>query len=67
MVQNGGGSLTAVVQLTAVLVLMAVYSPVLMLVFLATAPLYALLMRFSARWLRPIFDTLEEGFGKYHS
>jgi ATP-binding cassette subfamily B protein len=67
MVQNGGGGLTAVVQLTAVLVLMAVYSPVLMLVFLATAPLYALLMRFSARWLRPIFDTLEEGFGKYHS
>src|SRR5262249_7745279 len=34
---------------------------------LVTAPLYALLMRFSSRWLRPIFDTLEEAFGKYAS
>src|SRR5262249_974024 len=29
--------------------------------------LYALLMVFSARWLRPIFQALEEAFGKYHS
>lgn len=67
LVQNGVSGLSAVVQLTVVLILMSVYSPVLTMVFLVTAPLYALLMRFSARWLRPIFDILEEGFGKYHS
>jgi ATP-binding cassette subfamily B protein len=35
--------------------------------FLATVPLYGILMRFSARWLRPIFNHLEEAFGKYRS
>jgi ABC-type bacteriocin/lantibiotic exporter with double-glycine peptidase domain len=30
-------------------------------------PLYVGLMYFSAKWLRPIFDTLEEAFGKYSS
>jgi ATP-binding cassette subfamily B protein len=44
---------------------MFVYSPFLAGVFLATVPLYAFLMRYSMRRLRPIFDTLEEAFGKY--
>ena len=35
--------------------------------FLSVAPLYAVLMRISARVLRPIFDRLEEAFGKYRS
>ena len=35
--------------------------------FPSTSPLYAVLMRVSVRWLRPIFNSLEEGFGKYHS
>jgi ATP-binding cassette subfamily B protein len=47
--------------------LMFVYSPLLGLVFLATAPVYVLLMRFSSQKLRPIFADLEEGFGRYHS
>jgi HlyB family type I secretion system ABC transporter len=67
IVQNGVSGLTAAAQLTAVLLVMSVYSATLTLVFLATVPLYAVLMRLSARWLRPIFDKLEEGFGKYHS
>ena len=66
-VQSGVAALSAVVQLGASLTLMVVYSPLLAGVFLLTAPLYVLLMRFSAGWLRPIFDTLEEGFGKYSS
>jgi len=67
VVQHAVGGLTALCQIGAAIALMFIYSPVLALVFLATAPLYALLMYFSSRWLRPIFDNLEEGFGKYHS
>jgi HlyB family type I secretion system ABC transporter len=66
-VQSGVTGLTALVQLLASVILMFVYSPLLGGVFLLTAPLYALLMQFSARWLRPIFDELEVGFGKYGS
>jgi ATP-binding cassette subfamily B protein len=46
---------------------MAVYSLSLAGLFLVTVPLYLLLMRFSAKRLRPIFDELEEGFGRYAS
>jgi len=67
VVQHAVSGLTAICQIGAAIALMFIYSPVLALVFLATAPLYALLMYFSSRWLRPIFDNLEEGFGKYHS
>jgi ABC-type bacteriocin/lantibiotic exporter with double-glycine peptidase domain/CRP-like cAMP-binding protein len=65
LVQYGVSSLAALSQLAAVLVLMFVYSPFLAGVFLLTVPLYALLMRYSMRRLRPVFDTLEEAFGKY--
>lgn len=67
VVQHGVTGLTSVAQLGAALVMMAVYSPFLSGVFLLTAPLYALLMRASSRWLKPIFDTLEEAFGRYSS
>ena len=67
LVQQGVAGLTAVAQLGVAVALMLAYSPLLAGVFLATAPLYVLLMRFSARRLRPIFGTLEEAFGKYSS
>ncbi len=67
MVHSAVGGLTAVVQLGAALALMLAYSPRLAGVFLITAPLYLGLMRFSATRLRPIFDDLEEGFGRYAS
>jgi ATP-binding cassette subfamily B protein len=67
LVQHGVAGLTAAVQLVAALTLMVCYSPRLALVFLATAPLYALLMRVSARRLRPTFTDLEEAFGRYFS
>ena len=67
LVQNGVNGLTAVAQIGAALALMSVYSPLLAAVFLAVAPLYAGLMRFSSRKLRPMFDELEEAYGKYHS
>ncbi len=67
VVQQGVSGLTAAVQLMAAITVMFLYSPLLAGVFLVTAPLYVLLMRVSARWLRPIFDNLEEAFGKYFS
>jgi ATP-binding cassette subfamily B protein len=67
LVQSGVRALTAAVEVVAAVALMLVYSPLLTLVFLVTAPLYALLMLFSRRWLRPIFSNLEEAFGRYHS
>jgi HlyB family type I secretion system ABC transporter len=67
LVQSGVAGVTAATQLAASLLLMVLYSGTLTVVFLATAPLYAVMMFFSARWLRPIFDTLEDSFGKYHS
>jgi len=49
------------------LALMTVYSPLLMLAFLATTPLYAGLMIFSVKVLRPLFANVEESQGKYSS
>lgn len=67
LVQNGVNGLTAVAQIAAAVALMFVYSPSLALVFLAVGPLYAGLMRFSSKRLGPMFDQLEEAYGKYHS
>ena len=67
LVQHGVVALTSTVQILAALALMFIYSPLLGLVYLATAPIYVLMMRFSSRKLRPIFADLEEGFGRYHS
>ena len=46
---------------------MALYSPSLMLAFLATTPLYGGLMYFSRKVLRPLFAEVEESQGKYSS
>jgi len=67
VVQNGIGGLLALVQLVAILGIMAVYSFYLLLAFLITAPLYAGLMAFSSRVLKPLFSNLEESHGKYSS
>jgi ABC-type bacteriocin/lantibiotic exporter with double-glycine peptidase domain len=67
LVQNGVNGLTSVAQIAAALALMFIYSPTLSLVFLAVAPLYAGLMKFSSKKLGPMFDELEEAYGKYNS
>src|SRR5439155_14625597 len=66
LVQQGVQALTAGTQFIAAVILMFVYNWILALVFLAVAPAYVALMRFSIRRLRPIYDNLEEAFGKYH-
>jgi ATP-binding cassette subfamily B protein len=67
LVQNGVNGLTAIAQIGASLSLMFLYSPRLAAVFLAVAPLYAGLMKFSSKRLGPMFDELEAAFGKYAS
>jgi HlyB family type I secretion system ABC transporter len=67
MVQNGVQGLTALTQVAVAVVIMFVSSWQLALVYVATLPLYVGLMRFSSRRLRPVFDSLEESWGKYQS
>jgi len=66
-VQHGIGGVLALVQLLGALILMSVYSMELTAVFLATTPLYALLMVFSVKVLRPLFSDIEQSQGKYNS
>ena len=67
LVQHGVDGLLATVQLAGCVAMMAVYSARLAGVFLLTVPLYAGLMAFSRRVLRPLFADLEEAHGRYAS
>jgi ATP-binding cassette subfamily B protein len=67
MVHHGVGAVLAVIQIIGCLTLMGLYSVKLSAVFLLTLPLYAALMYFSVKVLRPLFADLEEGHGKYSS
>jgi len=67
LVQQAVGGLSAAVQLSVALVLMLLYSPTLTFVALATTPGYMVLLWYSRSRLRPMFDTLEEASGRYHS
>src|SRR5207244_9897635 len=66
-VQQGIGAVLALIYLIGALFLMGIYSPFLMLAFMATTPLYAGLMIFSVKVLRPLFAGVEESQGKYSS
>jgi HlyB family type I secretion system ABC transporter len=67
VVQQGIGALLAVVFLVGAVILMAMYSPLLTIAFLATMPLYIGLMIFSVKVLRPLYQSTEESLGKYSS
>ena len=67
LVQQGVVGMTAAAQVAVAVVIMAVLSPRLAAVYLATVPFYAAAMAFSRRRLRPILASLEESFGAYHS
>ena len=66
-VQFGIGGVLALITLAGAIVLMMVYSPTLAGVFLITTPLYAVMMFFSVKVLRPLFADIEESQGKYAS
>ncbi|HUG86927.1 MAG TPA: peptidase domain-containing ABC transporter [Euzebya sp.] len=67
LVEDGVVALTAAFQLLVALVVLAVYSWVVALAFVAVAPVYMMLMRYSKHRLKPVFDSLEEAFGRYQS
>src|SRR5215831_10104388 len=66
-VQQGVGALLAVIFLIGAIILMAMYSPLLTLAFLATTPFYVGLMILSVKVLRPLYQGVEESQGKYSS
>ncbi|HTL17350.1 MAG TPA: peptidase domain-containing ABC transporter, partial [Patescibacteria group bacterium] len=66
-VQHGIGGMLAAVQIIGCVALMGVYSFRLLGAFMLTMPLYAGLMFFSVKILRPLFAELEEGQAKYSS
>ena len=66
-VQHGIGGVLALVTLVGSVTLMVVYNLTLALVFLSTLPLYAGLMWWSSKVLRPLFADIEESQGKYSS
>jgi ATP-binding cassette subfamily B protein len=67
LIQDGVFAMAALVQLLVAVAVMFFYSWTLALVYLACIPLYLLLMRVSARIVRPMFDSLEEAWAKYQS
>ncbi|HMJ00121.1 MAG TPA: peptidase domain-containing ABC transporter [Gaiellaceae bacterium] len=67
VVIQGVNGLTSLATFGVALAVMVHYDLLLTLVFLATAPAYAGLMRFSQKRLRPMFDSLEDAFGRYNS
>ena len=66
-VQTGAQVLTAATQLVVAIVVMAFVSAPLALLFLATVPVYVLVLRSSAKRLKPMLDSLEEGASRYRS
>src|SRR5437660_937286 len=58
-VQQGVGALLAAVFLVGAVILMAMYSPLLTLAFLATTPIYVGLMLFSVKVLRSLYHGVE--------
>jgi ABC-type bacteriocin/lantibiotic exporter with double-glycine peptidase domain/CRP-like cAMP-binding protein len=67
LIQNGVAAATALTQVLVAVVIMFIYSYILGLVYLACAPLYAFLMRYSQLRIRPMFDAVETGHGRYQS
>jgi ATP-binding cassette subfamily B protein len=65
--QQGVQALAQSGQLIAATVLMGFLSLPLMLLWLATAPVYLLLIRSAVRRVRPAYQAEEEGFSRYRS
>jgi HlyB family type I secretion system ABC transporter len=66
-VQTGGQVITAATQLVVAVIVMFVVSPLLTFVFLATVPVYVVLVRISSHRLKPLYDSLQEGASRYRS
>jgi ATP-binding cassette subfamily B protein len=67
VLSDGVQGITAALQLVIAVGVMVVYSWRLALVYLAAVPVYAALMRYGSRRLRPMVDSIEESLGRYHA
>ena len=67
LVQQGVVGLTSATQVAVAVAIMALLSPLLAAVYVATVPFYVMAMAYSRRRLRPVLASLEESFGAYHS
>ncbi|MFG2638922.1 peptidase domain-containing ABC transporter [Streptomyces sp. NPDC048362] len=67
IVQTGVEALTAATQIIIALGLMFIFNPVLAVVYTACIPAYAGLIRLSTRHIKPLFESLEESYGRYQS
>jgi ATP-binding cassette subfamily B protein len=67
VVSSGLAAMTAAVQLAVALIIMGLYSPILLVLFVATMPIYLVLMRLSRTRIRPTIQGMEESFGRYRS
>jgi ABC-type bacteriocin/lantibiotic exporter with double-glycine peptidase domain/CRP-like cAMP-binding protein len=65
VVQQGTVALGAVTQLLAALTVMFVYSWKLAALFVATTPIYVVLMRYSALRMRPTFESVEDEYARF--
>jgi ABC-type bacteriocin/lantibiotic exporter with double-glycine peptidase domain/CRP-like cAMP-binding protein len=67
VIEGGVDAGTNVLLLVVAIILMAIYSVPLVLLFLAIMPLYSVVMWYSQRRLRPVFSAMEEAHGHYQS
>ena len=67
VIEQGVEALSAATQVIVGMVIMFVISPLLALLFLVTAPVYALAMRYASTRLRPLYAGVEHSFGRYAS
>jgi ATP-binding cassette subfamily B protein len=67
VVQGGLTGVTAATQFIAAVAIMFAYSPLMGGLFLATVPLYALLMLYSSQRVAPTFESLEEEYSRFRS
>lgn len=67
VVQQGLDGLTNGVQFASAMAVMFGYSWKLGMIFAATIPLYAVILRVAGRRLKPTLEGLQEGFGRYGS
>lgn len=67
VIEQGVEALSAATQVTVGIAIMFVLSPLLALLFVVVAPVYALVMRYASTRLRPLYAGIEDSFGRYAS
>jgi ABC-type bacteriocin/lantibiotic exporter with double-glycine peptidase domain/CRP-like cAMP-binding protein len=67
VIEQGVEALSAATQVVVGIAIMFVLSPLLALLFIVVAPVYALVMRYASTRLRPLYAGIEDSFGRYAS